>query len=103
MSKTHEPTWPDKINAIKVAANWHSDEALAHINRCLALGQSHMEYKDHRDFDCESEEQYIFQEAEHLIEQYNLPFNMALNSVVGDRVLAAEFDAELATEATTSN
>lgn len=96
-------SWKDKIAAIKVAANAVSEKALSDVESALKLGEQHMQYKDHRDFDCSCAEEYIFGEAEHLIEQYRLPFKMSLGTVIHDRVFAEELDAEVKKESSQTN
>lgn len=92
------PRWSDKITAIISAANCFGGIALRHVNHCLEIGREHMEYKDFTEFDCDCEEQYIFQQAEHLIEKYRLPFSMALNTTVHDRLEAEWMQKEIALE-----
>lgn len=81
---TLEPTWAQKIKAIKKAAQSVSADALFQVNRNLAEGVEHMEYKDYTEFECSCEEEYIFMEAVHLIEELKLPFDAALSTVVAD-------------------
>ena len=61
-----------KIQNLKKAAKAHSVNAEKVVLAALARGAEHMTYKDFREFDCVSQEQYIYQEAEHLIEQFDL-------------------------------
>lgn len=87
-------TWAQKIRAIGIAAANVSDEqarerAVLLVKRNLAEGVEHMTYKDFNEFDCSCEEQYIFGEAVHLIEELNLPFNEALNSVLHEDCYAS--------------
>ncbi|WP_223508761.1 MULTISPECIES: hypothetical protein [unclassified Pseudomonas] len=41
-----------------------------------------MTYKDFEEFDCSCEQEYIFGEAVHLIEELELPFDEALKVVM---------------------
>jgi len=99
MQRASEPqaTWAQKIVAIKLAAERVGKKVLREVEFNLNEGVEHMEYKDYKEFDCDSEEQYIFGEAVHLIEELDLPFNEALcevlaqagNSIDADQVTAA--------------
>lgn len=62
-----------KIKSLRVAAKAHSVEADRVVTGALSRGEHHMTFKDFTEFDCVSEAQYIYQEAEHLIEQFDLP------------------------------
>ena len=76
------PTWAQKIKAIKRAAETVGQRAVREVNRNLAEGVEHMEYKDFEEFDCSCEQEYIFGEAVHLIEELDLPFDEALKVVM---------------------
>lgn len=75
-------TWEQKIKAIKLSAEMIGKKEIRAVNRYLAVGVEHMEYKDHREFDCSCEDEYIFGEAVHLIEELDLPFDAALQVVL---------------------
>ena len=75
-------TWTQKITAIKLAAERTNKSAVRQVTRNLDVGIEHMEYKDFTEFGCCSEEQYIFGEAVHLIEELGLPFDQALLDVM---------------------
>jgi hypothetical protein len=79
-----QATWAQKIKAIKRAAEGVGQRAVGEVNRNLAEGVEHMEYKDFREFDCSSEQEYIFGEAVHLIEELDLPFDDALKVVIAE-------------------
>ena len=81
-------TWAEKILAIKLAAEKTGKHDLHLVKRCLAVGEEHMTYKDHTEFGCSCELQYIFGEASHLIEERDLPFDEALAEVKVDQCLA---------------
>lgn len=82
-------TWAQKIKAITKAAEMTGKRDLRQVNRNLAVGVEHMTYKDFKEFDCSCEEQYIFGEASHLIEELELPFDEALDVVKVDECLAS--------------
>ncbi|KZN20485.1 MULTISPECIES: hypothetical protein [Pseudomonas] len=75
-------TWAQKIKAIKLAAEMIGRSEIRKVTRHLAEGVEHMEYKDYTEFDCASEDHYIFGEAVHLIEELELPFDEALQVVM---------------------
>lgn len=75
-------SWAQKIEAIKMAADCMGETAMATVECALNRGTAHMEYKDFAEFDCECADQYVFQEAQDLIESLRLPFDMALSVVV---------------------
>ena len=77
-----QATWAQKIKAIKLAAEMIGRSEIRKVTRHLAEGVEHMEYKDYTEFDCASEDQYIFGEAVHLIEELELPFDEALQVVM---------------------
>lgn len=79
---TPAATWDQKIRAITLAAAQHSDSALQSVNLCLERGVEHMEFKDPAEFDCSGPEEYIFAEAEHLIDELDLQFEQALATVL---------------------
>lgn len=79
-----QATWAQKIKAIKRAAETVSKRAIHEVNRNLAEGVEHMEYKDYREFDCTCDQEYIFGEAVHLIEELDLPFDDALKAVIAE-------------------
>lgn len=91
-----EPTWAQKISAIKLAAERTSQKAVRLVKLNLDEGIEHMEYKDFTEFNCKSEEQYIFGEAVHLIEEMELPFDQALEDVLRTESLAAPDEGEAA-------
>lgn len=64
--------WQNKIDTLKITAKANSNVVSEVVERALSRGIEHMKHKDFREFDCECKEQYVFQEAEHLIEQYGL-------------------------------
>jgi len=76
--------WEQKIRAIKIAASAHSERAERLVGQCLGRGSYQIRYKDFTEFDCENKEEYIFYEAEHLIDELGLPFDVALASLVAD-------------------
>ena len=81
-----QATWVQKIKAIKLAAEMIGKQEIREVNRNLAEGVEHMGYKDFTEFDCECEDEYIFGEAVHLIEELELPFDAALQVVMsGDQ------------------
>lgn len=82
-------TWAQKIVAIRLAAEMTGKQDLHLVKRCLAVGEEHMTYKDFTEFGCTCEEQYIFDEASHLIEERNLPFEKALDAVRVDQGLTS--------------
>jgi hypothetical protein len=82
-------TWAQKIRAIEKAARSVGEQAAHRVKRKLERGAEHMQYKDYRDFKYDCEEQYIFGEAAHLIQQLELPFDAALEVVMVDDILAA--------------
>jgi hypothetical protein len=84
-----QATWAQKIKAIRMAAEGLGKRALREVNRNLAEGVEHMEYKDFREFACTCEDEYIFGEAVHLIEELNLPFDEALKVVMAEDCHAA--------------
>jgi len=75
-------TWAQKIKAIKLAAEVMGKSDIRAVNRNLAEGVEHMEYKDFTEFDCSCEDEYIFGEAVHLIDELELPFDEALKAVL---------------------
>jgi predicted nucleic acid-binding protein len=79
-----QATWAQKIKAIRKAAEGVGKRAIREVNRNLAEGVEHMEFKDFQEFDCASEDEYIFGEAVHLIEELNLPFDDALKVVLAE-------------------
>nr|WP_194151607.1 hypothetical protein [Pseudomonas caspiana] len=79
-----QATWTQKIKATKRAAEGVGKRAIREVNRNLAEGVEHMGYKDFTEFDCASEEEYIFGEAVHLIEELDLPFDEALKVVLAE-------------------
>lgn len=82
-------TWAQKILAITKAAEMSGKRDLRQVNRNLAVGVEHMTYKDFKEFSCACEQQYIFGEASHLIEELELPFDKALDTVKVDECLAS--------------
>jgi hypothetical protein len=65
--------WNKKIKALRLSAkSFPQPEVLTVVESALARGEEHMNYKDFLEFDCSCKEQYIYQEAEHLIEKFNL-------------------------------
>lgn len=82
-------TWAQKILAITKAAEMSGKRDLRQVNRNLAEGVEHMTYKDFKEFGCTCEQQYIFGEASHLIEELELPFDTALDAVKVDECLAS--------------
>ncbi|MOA63371.1 hypothetical protein D3C78_1890760 [compost metagenome] len=79
-----------KIKAIKLAAEMIGKKEIRAVNRNLAEGVEHMGYKDFLEFDCSCEDEYIFGEAVHLIEDMELPFDTALQVVMsGDQDASA--------------
>lgn len=81
-------TWAEKILAIRKAAEKTGNTNLHLVKRNLAVGEEHMTYKDHTEFGCSCEQQYIFGEASHLIEERDLPFDEALAEVKVDQCLS---------------
>jgi predicted nucleic acid-binding protein len=79
-----QATWAQKIKAIRRAAEGVGKRAIREVNRNLAEGVEHMEYKDFSEFDCSCEDEYIYGEAVHLIEELNLPFDDALKVVMAE-------------------
>ncbi len=77
-------SWEQKIKAIKRAAEGLGQQAVREVNRNLAEGVEHMTYKDFEEFDCSCEQEYIFGEAVHLIEELDLPFDAALKVVMAE-------------------
>lgn len=75
-------SWEQKIRAIKRAAEAVGPRAVREVHRNLAEGVEHMEYKDYSEFDCSCEQEYIFGEAFHLIEELRLPFDEVLKIVM---------------------
>lgn len=96
LGKMTEATWAQKIEALKMAAEATSELAVLQVKGCLERGVQHMEYKDHTEFDCSCEEEYIFNEAVHLIEKHEMPFNSCVNIVVSDAEKEAEMQRWLA-------
>ena len=96
-------TWNDKIIAILQAASCMGENILKQVAHRIAIGREHMEYKDFTEFDCTCEDQYIFQEAQHLIEAHRLPFDMALNVTVNDRLKEEWMQTERAIASATEN
>lgn len=88
-----QATWAQKIRAIRLAALSVAEEKRAQavflVTHRLSVGEEHMTYKDFKEFNCSCEEEYIFGEAAHLIEEANLPFNEALNRVLREDCCAA--------------
>lgn len=84
-----QATWAQKIKAIRMAAEGVGKRAIREVNRNLAEGVEHMEYKDFREFECTCDDEYIFGEAVHLIEELNLPFDDALKVVMAEDCHAA--------------
>jgi hypothetical protein len=76
------PSWQNKIDALIMAASDFSKHAQMEAEYFINKGRSHMQYKNHEEFDCESAQQYIFQEAEHLIEKYDLDLTAKLNEII---------------------
>jgi hypothetical protein len=96
-------TWNDKIIAILQAASCMGENILKQVAHKISIGRQHMLYKDFAEFDCDCEDHYIFQEAEHLIEEHRLPFDMALNVTVNDRLKDEWMKTEIAIESAETN
>lgn len=75
-------TWSQQIEAIKLAAERVSRSAVRQVEVSINRGIEHMGYKDHTEFNCSCEEEYIFGEAEHLIDELHLPFRAAIDDVI---------------------
>lgn len=82
-------TWAQKILAITKAAEMTGKRDLNQVKRNLAEGVEHMTYKDYREFECSCDQEYIFGEASHLIDELELPFDAALDAVKVDECLAS--------------
>jgi hypothetical protein len=82
-------TWAQKILAIRKAAEKTGRHDLHLVKRNLAVGEEHMTYKDYTEFGCSCEQEYIFGEASHLIEERELPFDEALTEIKADQCLAS--------------
>jgi len=82
-------TWAEKILAIRKAAEKTGKHDLHLVKRNLAVGEEHMTYKDFNEFSCSCEEEYVFGEAMHLIDERELPFDEALVEVKVDQCLAS--------------
>ncbi|MBI6727451.1 hypothetical protein YA0089_27930 [Pseudomonas viridiflava] len=77
-----QATWAQKIRALRLAAQGMTSIDVAHVKLHLDRGTEEIYYKDHAEFNCENDDHYIFGEAEHLIEERNIPFDAALEVVL---------------------
>lgn len=77
-----QATWAQKIRALRLAVQGMTSTDVAYVEMNLNRGAEEIYFKDHKEFDCENDDHYVFGEAEHLIEERNIPFAAALEVVL---------------------